>query len=136
LDLATEVALFVITYIQKSCSIVCNCEKRSREATHCKSLHVNEAYFERFIYIRGRNKFSRYEITYTISLGNQIKKLRRKEKAKGRIKVHRGLQLENLKERDYLKDLGEDRGIILKFTFLNEVGRTWTRIAGKFLKTL
>jgi hypothetical protein len=50
--------------------------------------------------------------------------------------VRRGLQLENLKERDYLEDLDEAGGIILKFTFLKEVGRTLTRIAGKFLKTL
>jgi hypothetical protein len=106
------------------------------ETTHCNSLHINEAYSERFIYTRERKKFRRYEITYMVSLGNQIKKLRRTEKAKGRRKVRRRHQLENLKERDYLEDLGENGRIILKFTFLKEVGCTWTRIAGKFLRML
>jgi hypothetical protein len=46
--------------------------------------------------------------------------------------VRRWLQFENLKERDYLEDLGEDGRITLKFTFLKEVGRTWIRITGRF----
>jgi len=58
------------------------------------------------------------------------------KKAKNRRKVHRRLQLENVKERDYLEDLGEDGRITLKFTFLKDVGRTCIRIAGRFLRTL
>jgi len=44
--------------------------------------------------------------------------------------------LENLKERDYLDNLGEEGRVALKFTFLKDVGRTWIRIAGRFLRTL
>ena len=40
--------------------------------------------------------------------------------------VHAGFRWGNLKEKDYLEDLGIDARLLLKLNFKSLVGRTWT----------
>lgn len=60
---------------------------RGRQHTHCNSLHIKEAYFERFIYIRGRDKSRNYVHDITRVIKSRSWERRRKQRAEERCVV-------------------------------------------------